>query len=627
MFAIERLSIKALTTLILSTIGAAAITLSVVAVVHFRGAALESQTRTLTRVIEVATADTVGQLGTLAVDLGDYTKRSEGFNTAANNLISDPASGEARSEVARILDDQFRQRYVTSNILDLGKLRVYDINFSLLAESNEGERGLPRTLPNFLLDDARHRQGADRLKVLSGLGVSESGNAYFHALMPVGGLRLIGYLEVVLRPAHNMQAISGKLRLPLTISADSGKVLFQSEDWEKKVRQTSLPIEFVLHDRNDQPALHFKVLEDMADLYASMQKTQLAIISAFVVLMIVGMAIALVLLNRYLFEPARGLVEAMERCANGDLTVKIQKHGLKELNMLGTGLDALVNALRAQVREITSDADKLAASAGTLSSTTQETREAVLRQQSETDQMASAINEMTASAVEVARNAEGAAAAAVKAKSEADNGRRVVSHTIDAINSLAEEVDRASTVIQSLDKDSESIGVVLDVIKSIADQTNLLALNAAIEAARAGEQGRGFAVVADEVRTLAGRTQVSAKEIEQMIVKFRAGATEAVGVMQTGRERARASVDQAANAGASLDTITDAVSQISDMNNSIATAAEQQSAVAEDINRSVSNIKALADSTAERADQTTQNSEDLSGLATELKTLVQRFKV
>jgi methyl-accepting chemotaxis protein len=257
----------------------------------------------------------------------------------------------------------------------------------------------------------------------------------------------------------------------------------------------------------------------------------------------------------------------------------------------------------------------------------EETKRDTLQQQSETSQVVTAMNEMTATVQEVARHATEAAAAASNADHASVDGKKVVLSTMNAIEALSSEVHSAANVISQLEKDSENIGTVLDVIKGIAEQTNLLALNAAIEAARAGEQGRGFAVVADEVRTLASRTQQSTQEIQTMIENLQVGAQSAVKVMDESRAKAEDSVSQAAKAGGSLEEITHSVSQINDMNTQIATAAEEQSAVAEEINRNIVNISEIVDRTADGANQTSIASEELASLAAQLQQLVNQFKV
>jgi len=248
-------------------------------------------------------------------------------------------------------------------------------------------------------------------------------------------------------------------------------------------------------------------------------------------------------------------------------------------------------------------------------------------QRRETEQVATAMNEMAATVQEVARNASEAAGAASHADNEAGAGRAVVRETTASIENLAHEVESAAQVVQQLANDSESIGAVLDVIKGIAEQTNLLALNAAIEAARAGEQGRGFAVVADEVRTLASRTQDSTKEIEGMIEQLQNGARNAVEVMENGREKARTGVDQTKQAVQALDAITKAVATINQMNTQIASAAEQQRATTEEMNRNIININQIAEQTATSAIQTTTASDELARLSAQLQSLVNQFKL
>ncbi|RNE88913.1 methyl-accepting chemotaxis protein [Marichromatium sp. AB31] len=357
-----------------------------------------------------------------------------------------------------------------------------------------------------------------------------------------------------------------------------------------------------------------------------------AMITKVVLIGLVGLAVMsalIVLLSRSLVRPLRGVVGALEDIASGDgdLTQRLPAEGRDEVAQLATAFNAFVTRIHDLVRQVSGATSQLASAAEELSVTSDGTREQVQHQHAETDQVATAMNEMTATVQEVARHANDAAKAAREADREATEGAGVVRETIDAIGLLANEVEQAAGVIHRLESDSDEIGKVLDVIRGIAEQTNLLALNAAIEAARAGEQGRGFAVVADEVRNLASRTQTSTKEIQAMIERLQEGANSAVGAMEQGRVRSSETVEQATRAGQSLTTIAGAIAQINDMNTQIASAAEEQSAVAEEIDRNVANIAQSVDTTSQTSGQIAASSDELAKLAAELQEMVGQFKV
>jgi len=326
-------------------------------------------------------------------------------------------------------------------------------------------------------------------------------------------------------------------------------------------------------------------------------------------------------------QSIRQLSEATQKLSQGDLTTQVQLSTRDELSEVANGINQMAMDFGQLVGRVTGSIDQVATAAEELSTITTQTQQGVASQQQEIELVASSINEMGASVQEVARSAGRAAEAANGANSEAQNGQTVVSHTRQAIGRLASDIEHSASSIKQLEEDSRNIGAVLDVIKEIAEQTNLLALNAAIEAARAGEQGRGFAVVADEVRTLASRTQDSTLEIENMISHLQSSANAAVQTMESSRNSTDETVAKASQTEESLDTIARAISEINDMNAQIASASEQQTAVADEINISISNINTVSEQTAAGARQTKSSSEELAKLAVELQELVYQFKL
>ncbi len=298
-----------------------------------------------------------------------------------------------------------------------------------------------------------------------------------------------------------------------------------------------------------------------------------------------------------------------------------------EAAQLETALHFLEARLRTVLDRISVSAEDLEAAGKETSRTVHETVQGIDRQRGETDQVATAMNEMSATVHEVASNTALAAESARQADNEAHAGKAVVHDTARAIEALASEVEQTAHAIEKLEKDSDEIGKILDVIRGIAEQTNLLALNAAIEAARAGEQGRGFAVVADEVRTLASRTQDSTREIQEMIERLQQGARNAAQAMEGGLKRTDESVGQASSAGQALEAITGSVSTIADMNTQIASASEQQGATAEEINRNITEISKLANLTTRGAEDMFDASAELDRLAAELRDAAARFSL
>jgi methyl-accepting chemotaxis protein len=357
----------------------------------------------------------------------------------------------------------------------------------------------------------------------------------------------------------------------------------------------------------------------------SAQARSLQLISTLLALL-VGIIAALVI-TRQITRPIQETLAVVERIASGDLSHNIQVTRRDELGVLQQGIQRMGTTLRELISGIRDGVTQIANAAEELSAVTEQTSAGVNSQKIETDQVATAMHEMTATVQEVARNAEQASLAAADADGQARAGDKVVAEAIAQIERLAAEVARSTDAMTHLQQESNKIGSVMDVIKAVAEQTNLLALNAAIEAARAGEAGRGFAVVADEVRGLAQRTQKSTEEIEGLVAGLQNGTQQVAAVMNNSRSLTDSSVELTRKAGVSLENITRTVSNIQSMNQQIAAAAEEQSAVAEEISRSIINVRDVSEQTATASDETAKSSVELARLGSQLQQMVSHFRV
>jgi len=317
----------------------------------------------------------------------------------------------------------------------------------------------------------------------------------------------------------------------------------------------------------------------------------------------------------------------LNQAASGDLTPRLLIHTTDETGELARACNMLLDKTQPLIKAVIDSSQQIATSAEHSSIIANQTRIGVVKQQQETDTLATAADAMASTSQSVSQIAKDAANATKEAATQAHNGKDIINQTSSSIDRLSNEIQQAAKVIVQLDRDSKNIHGILDVIKGIAEQTNLLALNAAIEAARAGEQGRGFAVVADEVRTLAQRTQQATGEIQTMTEQIQLGTTSAVNSMELSQNSAQSSIEQANNAGKALQNILAAVNNISSLNVEVASAAVQQNSVAEEFSRSLDTISVVAEGTASGSQESAESSVTMINLSSKLNQLILQFKV
>jgi methyl-accepting chemotaxis protein len=535
---------------------------------------------------------------------------------------------------------------VQAKLAELGEKEISTINAELIALKEESLKGfieLAASTVQPILDNAREigdaearKQAADILRTMR-YGEANDGYIFVYSY---DGVNVVNGPKQTLE-GKNLIDLKDPDGVPIIkelISAAKSGGGYVNYKWAKPSKEMDVAklsyadsidefkwmigTGFYIDDIEEKLA----VIQEKVD--TDIQNTMLIIAALGALLLVVFVLIALWMSSK-ITRPLRDVAEALAdiSAGEGDLTRRLTVSTGDEVGLVATGFNNFADKIQHLVVDLKKSIQELSRSTEQMNQVVKKTNADVQRQRHETTQTAAAVHEMAATAQEVASNAGGAASAADQADHATSDGQKEVEATISALQQLYQDVNRSSEVISRLDDDADKIGSVVNVIKEIADQTNLLALNAAIEAARAGEYGRGFSVVADEVRTLANRTQESTQEIQMMIERLLTGAREAVSVMETSRSQGETTVERAAKASESLGVITASVSTINNMNMQIASAAEEQTAVADEISSSVQQIADIAEHSAKNADNLEATTNEMSRLEKRLQSLVGHFKV
>ncbi|MFS2096720.1 methyl-accepting chemotaxis protein [Pseudomonas sp. Pseusp11] len=484
---------------------------------------------------------------------------------------------------------------VTENVL---RLRI--LSFRVLVNRDPAALQEAQTRVGALVDKVRSAQAS-------------------YAALPAGPEEAALYKTFSATLDNYMQAQSQMLELSRQDKLDEMRTLINTRIKEGTDQMGEQLNKLVAINAADAKAASAKAGEHYSEAI-----TGIVVVAVMAALMTVLLAW---LLTRSILTPLNRAVLAAETIASGNLSKVIEVDGNDEPARLLGALATMQTNLRKTIEQIAGSATQLGAAAEELSTVTQEASRGLQQQNNEIEQAATAVNEMTAAVEEVARNAVSTSEASNQSTAAAREGRDRVVETVDAIQTMTHDVQNTALMIEGLAAQGRDIGKVLDVIRAIAEQTNLLALNAAIEAARAGEAGRGFAVVADEVRALAHRTAQSTQEIEKMVAGIQNGTGEAVSSMQQSNQRTQSTLEMARAAGVALEQITSSIQLINERNLVIASASEEQAQVSREVDRNLVNIRDLATQSAAGANQTSAATHELSRLAVDLNAMVARFVI
>ncbi|MBV1879802.1 MAG: methyl-accepting chemotaxis protein [Pseudomonadales bacterium] len=601
---------------ILCVVGALAILMAAIGTYYIEQSSIEAQKHSLARVSKVSSYKTLNDLVEDSIILASELARSK----AIGRSIKIRDEKERRLALTPLLDAPFTERFVTSSLLDLVKVRLYDKKMTFLVESNLGAQQL-LPLGSGIKSALLNRDKGDKFSPFNRLwGDAQQG--FQTVILPIGGLRIKGYIEVVTDPVFHLKRVAEIIDSPVQIRQNT-VVSYQSDDWVID-NPYYIAATFNLLEQ-DGARLTITTQENIEHLARSMASTRYSIFLGYIIVLVVVLLASFSVLRVLLFQPIKRLLKDLDLIAHGDLTVNTKLEGLLELRLITQGVQGLISSLKKSLVILHDVVGNLSITAREMQVNTQSTSSNMAVQHQMTSDLENNMQTMRVASHDVESISADANESARGVSKISDNGIGIVTDAVQSMDQLVESFHSIASEIQSLESNAKNIASIIETIKAIADQTNLLALNAAIEAARAGEAGRGFAVVADEVRSLALKTQSSAKEIETMVTGFSAVTAAAVSSTESGSIKIGETTEHSQKTLTTLEEISHSVADIVKLNSSIDAAVHIQHGAADDVAENVKKISVLSLETTGNAKTTYQNAEELINLSQKLKAILSEF--
>ncbi len=680
---IEKISLKALTIGILLLLGLSSIALTLFSSGRYQQAALNAQSQTLSRVLEVAARESLGSLHARAAVLGQMLQKRPQLRAALAALANGGGDPDRRAALSAVLDEGFERGTASATGFELLKLRSYDPNLRLVAESGSGVDGLPTTPPPGLdqvpaneIDATRPRDALWSLR----------GTPYYSLRVPIGEGVPLGYLEIVAAPVTSLRSIQDTLKLPFSIGTADGTLLYRSEDWHA-AGDTELPVRHAIESSGGSPLLELEVIEPVERLYADMAQVRSATAIAYLVLTGGSLVLAIWLFRSFLFRPVEHLTQDMQRAAEGELQSSVRARALKEFNTLAktfdrmrqkihdlvererqhaedvtgkveliqdvvqfaakgdltgqlmvyrdqdvisglaAGIQGMLDSLNNLVARIQQSGIQVTSSATEIAATAKQQEATVSEQAATTNEIRATVTEISATSKELVNTMHEVTDVAFKTAESANTGRTALVRMEDTMRNMMEATAAIGSKLAVLSEKAGNINTVVTTINKVSDQTNLLSLNAAIEAEKAGEYGVGFAVVATEIRRLADQTAVATWDIEQMVKEMQSAVSAGVMGMEKFSTEVRQGVDDVRRVGAQLAHIIEQVEHLIPRFEEVHEGMQSQAKGAQQISEAMVQLADSSQQTAESLRQPNGAIVQLNDAARRLQEGVSHFKV